>query len=78
MSTSRRGRRVESLPVEEAAPTVPEDADDLEHDVIPEADEVDLETLASIDNASPSCPDPTTTTGKTIRISASETRCNMN
>ncbi len=77
-SISRRGRHVESLPAEEAAPTVLEDADDLEPDVIPEVDEIDSKPLASIENASPSCPDPTTTTGKTIRISASETRCNMN
>ncbi len=78
MSTSRRGRHVESLPAEEEALTVPEDADDLEPNVILEVDEVYSEPLASIENASPSCPDPTTTKGKTIRISASETRCNMN
>ena len=78
MSTSRRERHVESLPLEEAAPTVPVDADDLEPDVIPEVDEVDAEPLASIETASPSCPDATTTTGKTIHISASETRCSMN
>ncbi len=78
MSTSRRGRHVEILPTEKAAPTVPEDADDLEPDVIPEFDGVDAEPLASIENASPSCPNPTTTTGKTIRINASETRCSMN
>ncbi len=70
MSTSRRGRHVESLPTEAAAPTVPEDADDLEPDVILEVDEVDTKPLASIENASPSCTDTTTTTGKTIRISA--------
>ncbi len=51
MSTSRRGRHVESIPVEEAAPTVPEDADDLEPDVIPEVAEVDAEPLASIETA---------------------------
>ncbi len=78
MSTSRRERHVESLPAKEAAPTVPEDADDLEPGVIHEVDEVDSEPLASIENASPSCPDPTTTTGNTILISASETRCIMN
>ena len=69
-STSRRGRHVESLPVEESAPTVPEDADDLEHDIIHEVDEVDAEPLASIETASTSCPDTTATTGKTIHISA--------
>ncbi len=78
MSTSRRGRHVESLPTEEATPTVPEDADNLEPDVIPDVDEEDLEPLASIEHASPSYPYPTTTSGKTIRISALETRCNMN
>ena len=78
MSSSRRGRHVDSLPLKEAAPTVPEDADDLEPDVIPEFDGVDAEPLASIETASPSCPDTTTTTGKTIHISASETRCSMN
>ncbi len=45
MSTSRRGHHVESLPANEAAPTVPEDADDLEPDVISEVDEVDAEPL---------------------------------
>ena len=70
MSSSRRGRHVDSLPVEEAAPTVPEDADELEPTIIPEVEEVDAEPLASILTASPSCPD-TTTTGKNIRISDS-------
>ena len=49
MSTSRRGRHVESLPLEQAAHTVVEDVDGFEGDVIPLLGDEDSELLASVD-----------------------------
>ena len=68
MSTSRRGRHVESLPPEQAAPTVVDDVDGSEGDVTPLPDIEDVEPLASVGIVSPPCPAPTTTTGKDLSI----------
>ena len=70
MSTSRRGRHVESLPPEQAAPTVVDDVDGSEGDVTPLPHNEDVEPLASVVIVSPSCPAPTTTTGKNLLVCA--------
>jgi len=68
MSTSRRGRHVESLPPKQAAPTVIEGVDCFEGDATPLLDVEDSEPLASVGLVLPPCLAPTTTTGKTLLV----------
>jgi hypothetical protein len=69
MSTSRRRRHVEIVPLEAANPTGVEDIDGFEGDVIPLLDYEDSEPLTSIDQqVSPPCSPPTTTTCKTLPV----------
>ena len=65
-SNSPRGSHVESLPQEQAAPTVVDDVDGSEGDITPLPDDEDAEPLASIVIVSPPCPAPTTTTDKSL------------
>ncbi len=66
MSTSRRGRHVESLPPEQVAPAVVDDVDGSEGDVTPLHDNEDADLLASVVIVSPPCHAPTTNTGKNL------------
>ena len=68
MSTSRRGRHVESLPPEQASPTVVDDVDGFDGDVTPLPEYEDAKPLASVGLVSPPSPAPTTTTGKNLSV----------